>query len=547
MMLLIITSVAFLQSTAASEHVILNKYENNAAPITFARVGSMFAVKRTVTLDLEINLLQLTQLSLNILKSRKSLEEQLECAKKDAFPGCTNLLKQLDTIIERNIENLHALTSHESKRRKRAIDMLGNIIRAISGNLDQTDLNSLSSRLGKLQEKQNEIIESENKGKEIVVELFETIKATSNNLTTMFNNVANKVEDLRTHEKLAAEIEIVSEFHVQVEEFNHQIEATLELISSKRISGKVLKAKTLNDAAATVRKALHENEQFPFNSILREALQSKVSIKIEDLKITASLTLPITEKAPWTLYKVQRTPITTGETITVIEAPAEIARSPDGRVSLIHNRDNCWSNLKQETICILTEGVSSSEESCFAQALVAKEITSKLCAPLLHTAKFTNNVMIRMSKDTILMLIKNKASIKIRCENGESIEERITSHTLIRATEACKLSIDEEKLDFYLIPDKRETYSVTIKTTSNINIITQELTPVLGSTREGELHNFDHLEDKIKSFSIKKLIPAHIDNVEFTSALTLSTSIGIGVISLMVCALCVITCCCIKK
>lgn len=425
----------------------------------------MLPIEKKLELKIVLSLADVAKMTINTIQTKQELYTTLKCVKTNAFPGCKHLMEALDDIIEVNILNIQALTGNH--RAKRSIEILGNIIRAITGNLDQEDLQKLSERLNTITDHANVITENVNNQREIIIDLFNQVKTLSTTITGFNSGAKDKLDDISGKaDRLAAELELLLEFTTAVNRFNYQVDGLLNLITTKRISGKFLSQGLLDKAATAIMNKLGPDDVFPFNNALEAVMQSEAKISRNSIHIVVTIVLPVTKAKKWIISKITKYPIVHENLITVIDGPEFIATSYDGRTSTMKNIDSCW-NTAQAHVCEMTAPIKKGDD-CFGNALKTQSTSEKLCSQFLHTAKFSKNMLVKLKPNEVLILIKTETEITVVCETKEIYKKKIKTNTMIRADIHCTGEMEE--LEFWLIPLITDTQQLPVKSTGRLQI-----------------------------------------------------------------------------
>jgi hypothetical protein len=286
--------------------------------------------------------------------------------------------------------------------------MLGNIIHAITGNLDQDDLTNVNKQFEALRKHQNQLADASNDQKVIIIHLFNHVKNLTTKIATLDEGASTKLDEIdRKHMKFSAETELLMEVMLKVNKFTSMVEGLLTMMSLRHATGKVLTAQMLTNASASLLDNLGDDEYFPFANVLEAILQSQLEISRSEQMITGN--------RMWKLYRIEKQPIIDAEHLTIIGGPKFIAVAYEGATTDIENIDHCWATKKAK-ICEFPNQIKNTPH-CFGNALKTAHLQPVLCQPYLSSTRITRNAAVRTASIEVIFIVVSKLEVTVTCKD----------------------------------------------------------------------------------------------------------------------------------
>lgn len=412
--------------------------------------------------------------------------------------------------------------------------------------MNDDDRENIFNNILNLKDQQNDVINQINDGKSILTECFHNIKSTSSFVANFSRAAEARFNDIyQMTKQLAVEREKLEELSFTVNNYQHDVDALLQLISTKRISGKLINHEKLENAYNTLLTKITDEQLFPFNDILTAVIQKEADIKFTQQIIIITLNAPISSRDSWRFFKTHLFPVIQDSTLIVVEAQEKfIALTKDDSTVTINDIASCYRNLDNEYICAFLDTiVLKATHSCITNAFHSKTTSSEACAANTHAAKIVSTTIIRFSQDEILILpVESKCKLHIKCDDDSNFETIITKNTLISSRSSCLVNINED-LSAFLIHDNIIKTKINIRTEMDININDKPWEhPVLPKFESATLEDINLLGSRIRKLNEKHLKTTTIDL--HSEAQTWKYSSTTVIIALVVLLVILITCWC---
>lgn len=547
LIILAATHVDGLSTATRNSSIVMQQYTKSSL-LAFENLGIVKPISSMWKINLNINLIEFVELGLNLAQVANEIESKFKCM-NETSGNCRPLLNLIHEKRKTAANNLKFIVSTKVPRRKRSIETLGNIIRGITGNLDQEDFKMFSEQIANLKAQQNEIVNQTLQEKQLVAETFQQVRETTIYVANFSAATQERFDKIYIRIKvIRAEREALQELVMLAQSYQHDVESVMELIATKKVTGKIITHDKLESSLSRIKAKLNPSQEFPFEDILEPVLQKEAKIVMHRNYLEVIVTIPVTTKEKWHLYKLHRFPVIGAATITMMEKNDEfMAADANGRTTSLKSTANCWTNFNEEKICSFLNQILQQQHECLSKALTSKIMDEALCAPLTHTAQIINNIVIRFDQSTLLVVPKSGVTFKAECENNENIESIITQNTMISSTRACVVIIDQST--FFLINSHETESMIHIKTEAEINIQEEVFKhhAIFPQMDKSRIEALDELGEHIKELNNKDLRTKFVqlnkssENLQFQSV----TAGGVMIVFMMI--LFLLVCCAIRR
>lgn len=418
----------------------------------------------------------------NVISLNKTPEEM-----KNEFNNynilCQFLLKQVE-------EKINQLSPETKVRRRRGlINGLGSVIKFITGNLDNDDLQQIEARLKSLENNNND--------------QTEILKTQSNLAEEAINQINNTIRNLTLNQQVL-KIKIVQlERAIQVEKTKryHSLYATSVYTQITIMAQNILQIlETIEDSITFAKlqvlhpsiiqpedllqnlKKIEKSTSLPFPVQISEIIHFENIIKIKayqiDHKFTFLLEVPIIDKIDYKLYHTYSCPVLKTNNIfqTII---------PNNKFLVLTNQ--YYSSF--ENICKLIDKVYycynldltnlNDKPLCEIQLLLAQKPNDKCNS---YSLKMQKEKIQFIENNFILLVSPFETSITYQCKKNSQNELLPSGTYLLRNFENCKLEINNKIIQFPILEIKNELYiphlnfNFTVKTNYSIEEI--DLSPI---------------------------------------------------------------------
>lgn len=404
----------------------------------------------------------------SLIDSYKTLNHSLHFEKysKQYKQEMHNFQYLLDHVILEAGRKFKQIIPEITFRKKRAlINVLGSIIRAITGNLDQTDalkFETAISQLSKNQQSIKYIMKEQISLTLTAIEKFnKTLSSLSHNqrvLETRLMQIENIVKNvelktIETHELLL--------FNTVFNQLITAINAIIRILENLGNAITFAKQAILHPSILEPEDLLFEinkvapylsQGKLPFNTKIENIFLYEKIAKIKayqkDFKIIFIVEIPIVESKPYNHYHLYSFPSEVGNNLFQIIVP-----------------NNKFLYLNEQSYCLTNsncEEVRPGEALCQLPSLYRINGNSPCEIQLLHYSRNYSNCHIKHFKmfnkkiqeiheNQWIAVIPNETTISIQCqENREN--QALKGSYIIKLPEDCSIKIEEINLQIYQDP-----------------------------------------------------------------------------------------------
>lgn len=518
---------------------------SETSPITFEEIGSLRQISTLHQVNILIDGEKIFNLGADTQNSIQAGLNNLTCSRKSN--GCGDGLR---SELEKTNSNLEALaTIFARKRDRRAlIDAVGWVQKKLFGVMDQKDRQKIKTDLSDLHSQQDEIINQTNAGKQLLVEAFESLNATS----TITNDIVTKIKEIQD-ERWNQEAMLENEAHVcqqlalAARTFENTVAALLSLLSTKRITGRIVSFTTMEKSLKALKRTINTQESFPFMHLADITLQKPATITFHHHLIIVRIDVPAVANKRWQAYKVHLNPVIIGERLLMPTNEFEyIAASEGSELTAVKDLTACYTFNDDLFACPLTSPITHiNGNSCIEKDFREHATNEESCKKQFHYALLPETAAIRIKHNEVLVITTKQLTVTTTCNSGSG-KIVIQSPSTFTADEPCELNIDNIKL--LLIAEKTSTAKVKIASSAVINFnpkIPRLPLPDFPHLSTAQIQHVNELGENIKRLNADQLkIHQHImldDNS--TNYWNLITLTGGCVLIMLLIAFCVGCCC----
>lgn len=438
--------IAILPSIASS--TIFTEPYNEDSMLSFQVVGPAYAVTSEWEIHVSINLVEIYELGKAAKQKHESMKLHMPCFNcVTNRPTCIKTYNRIGAKIDDAAMKLAwVLQGQKSARKRRAIETLGNIIGALTGNLSQDDKREFDNKLAAIASQQDEVVKQFAESKQLFVKAFDEVKSTTKYVQTLSFAIENATSAMAREARISKEFQyVISEMEAVAEDFAEKVTSIISSITSHQIHANLLPWKEVQGHYELIMKRNASHDFFPIKSFLELAVIQHSS-SMTNNKMIFTIKAPTCGRQQWTLLKIKRAPVVRDLHITIIEPVAEfIAETPKGKTTLIKSKEKCVQRISGEFICHFDNLISNGENrNCIGQALETRKVNHEKCKGIVHTALIVKTASFRLASNTLLVIPVGQTTIKTECEGNEQEEPsemKLDYPTKVTPSRPCKISI----------------------------------------------------------------------------------------------------------
>lgn len=510
----------------------------------------MLPVTSEWNVNIMVNADDIMSLGVELKGKLDAIKPELKCY-NTTTPTCKVSLDDVDDAVIDGAHRLAGLFKTNHHIMKRGIDILGWAIGQVTGQMDAYDKSAVLGNLSSIQNTQKQIVDQAQEGKQLLLEVFTDVQNTKQFATNISIAADEAIQQMRSeHAQSVAEDNARQQLAHAAQQFTRTVDAVVDLITFRRITGKIVSATTLEQAYNTIKLRAGPFEMFPFDTLSELAAHKEAAISLHGHIIIATLTTPTTKSEQWQTKKLILRPVIANGVITMMTLPFKfIATNSANDVSALAAIDECSITFEGTRVCKLPNAVNpSGARSCLANAWVAKSIDNGLCKENLHHARITSDLLIRFDDNEVLLAPSSTMTATLNCDDAEEESIKVTSPTLIASDQPCLITTDTAT--FFLISKDLLNTKQTLKSTTGIDWqrpATWPSTPSFPRLTETQLEDTAQLGAHIKSLNDKH-IEVRQNTVEATTLTAIWGAVSAYIIlaGIMV-AITATLCCCIRR
>lgn len=420
-------------SSASSPEAFKVSDYNESRLLSFSKRKRLHIIAEEFKIELTIDLRQIALSGLNVLGKIELI------SRNTSLFWVTQSASNLLNNTEKCAYKLKALMSHPQRRSKRALNSVGDWLRATTNTATLDDINSSRFQTIILRNKQNEIIMQTNAIKSDVAGIFEQLKNTIlvvNNISTFIYE--KEKEKTEVKEFFARNLDILQ---AGVTSFCEATSAVIELTLSKKIHGNIISYQQLDEIFASLKTKLIDGVSFPFQNLFEVTAQRDGILKIEDGKLSMAITAPATLDEIFELYEIEANPVLTDKVLNMIVTNVKYVASQGNktRVIALEDLNDCLKNAFGEFICSVSSPfLSPDSDDCITRAF--RLGSTDRCERELHRAQLASTMIVRKSKNVLIVLSYSEANITIECLNVPSATLAVNNSCVLTFFADCFVS-----------------------------------------------------------------------------------------------------------
>lgn len=518
--------------------------------ITFKEIGPLLPVTSEWNVNILVNADDIMSLGVELKSKLDSIKQHLKCYNSSNSP-CKISVDETDDCIIDGVHRLAGLFKTEHHKVKRGIDILGWAIGQVTGQMDAYDKAAVVGNLSTVQDTQRQIINQAQEGKQLLLEVFADIQTTKQFATNISIAADESIQQMRsTWAQNDAEDNARQQLDHATQKFTRTVDAVVDLITFKRITGRIVSPTTLEDTYNKLKLRAGASEYFPFETLSELAAHREAEITLHGHIIIATLTTPTTKTDQWQAKKLVLRPVISNNVVTMMTLPfGFVATSATNEVSALTSINDCAITFDGIRVCKLPNAVNpSNAKSCLTDAWVSRSIDNDLCKTNLHHAQITSDLLIRFDDNEVLIAPADSLTTTIICDDAEQETIKITIPTLITSDQPCLITAGTSA--FFLISKDTITTKQPLKSASGIEWQqpnTWPSTPTFPRLTETQLENAAQLGAHIKDLNDRhiEIRQAAVETQTLTAIWgAVSAYIILAVIMFAVTAT---LCCCIRR
>lgn len=422
------TNASTAESFKASDY-------NETRLLSFTRKTNLHVTAEEYKIELSVDLRQIALSGLHVLEKVDTI------AQNSSLFWVTQSASTIHNATEKCAYKLRALMSRTHHRNKRALNSVGDWLRATTNTATLDDIHATRLQAVVLRNKQNEIISQTSALKSDVAGIFEQLKITIlavNNISSFINE--KEKEKTEVKEFFARNLDIVQ---TGAGSFCNAVSAIIELTLSKKIHGDIISYRQLDEIYANLKSKLVDGVNFPFQNLFEVTSQSNGMLKIDDGKLSLAVNVPATLNEKFELYEIEAHPVLSNNVLNMITTNAKFIASQGNRTRIVALEDlsNCLKNAFGEFICsIPTPLLSYDTDNCVTRAF--RSGSTDRCTHELHRARIASTMIVRKSKNVLIVLTHSEANITIDCLNSPIAILALTRSTTLTFVKDCFVSVD---------------------------------------------------------------------------------------------------------
>lgn len=280
----------------------------------------------------------------------------------------------------------------------------------------------------------------------------------------------------------------------------------IDLLTSRRISGRMLNLTKLESIYENLRSKLTSGSKIAVHSLLELSMQRKASIKITNNIMDTIINVPIVSTEKWELFSIKQGLDVVGKTITMMQVKHQlIAITPSNGTTFINSLTDCFSTHLEVLACKIDNAIIHTP-TCEAHLIRSKEANHNLCTPYISAARIESDLAIRINTAEVLVIPEASTNISVNCMQQWQLAITIQQPSIVKVNQPCTLSINN--LHFIEAPTKSE--NAEAGTFEKIQFDPEfhkhtHATPALPKISQTKLEALDQLGEKIKQLNDEEI------------------------------------------
>lgn len=510
------------------------------------KLNNMNPIIETYELSIKSNLTDIALCGLSILKKIEQIKNHSEiCKSKHSMAE----LILIERSIEQGAYNLRAVRA-TSKRPKRFLESTLDWLANSFGLLTVNDLAQITQTSDNLRTQQKEIIEQVVSEKKAMLTTFENLKAvayTVNNISAIAQDRLNMVKDYVN--EADQDSETLGILNDAAKHFFDASAGCIDLLISKRVTGKLLNLTRLDAIYEGIRKNLTPDTKIAVDSLLELSIQRKATTKVINNILIVQLKVPIVSIETWEVFNIKKGVMVKDNKLITLDLEEQLlAINPNNYTAKIHSLKECYIT-HQDTLACYINSTIKNDKSCVSTVVKTNSVNSSLCENHIFSAKIQSDFVIRMDEAQVLVVPHTLTNISITCIPAWRFTVMIRQPSIIRSNQPCTLLIND--LMFMEAPTKFKEVDVTVtfdvKIDFNHHIVSDDA-PTLPKLSQTRLDSLEELGQKIKELNEREINTVFLDKIFRKETYTpMIISIGFGLLALALISLyiyCKCNCCC---
>lgn len=478
-------------------------------------------------LNVQSNLTTIANCGKTILDKIAEIKERKEIC---ISTSCSAKLETVKKTIEQGAYNLRAV-KNTGKRPKRYWESAGEWLHDSFGVLTATDMKILSDTSENIRTQQKAIIAQVSKEKQYLMGNFDHLE----NLANTINNLSSETQDrLNRVTDIINQADQDSDTIAQLENAaRHFLDASIgciDLIVSKRVTGKMLNLTQLDEIYSSLRSKLAPATKIAIDSLLELSIQRPATIRITNNILSTLINVPIVSSEVWEAFHVRQQLVIKDKKIVTLHIEEQLeALTPDNRTSRIDSQDDCYETSSELFACLIKNPIKF-KDSCVSSLIRTKSADSYLCDNLIMAAEIQSDTVVRLDSADILVVPESLTNISLNCLNQWQFSALLKAPSIIKVFQPCTLLVND--LMFIETPTKaheaeiKEILEIKISPSKHKHI---DEAPPLPKISETRMHTLEQLGKQIKQLNDEEINTPFITKVyrrQSTSAKVAFASVG---------------------
>lgn len=484
------------------------------SPIYYHAVGNLGITESYWNLLTYVNLDNYAQQTKAIEKGIESLFQ--ECEKLFTTSSvCKHFVSHTNTIMhqikinwQRVLASIHK--SHQIRRRRGLINIVGRTANVLFGTCDDTDAEKFYAQINEFNRyklSSTHIMESQttivrNTVNDINDTLHEVVKQSErweqrqNQTIQMLYNVSGTVDELITHERIS---DLQSDIIILINLLSLEVENLVDIVNfatQGRIHSSILSPKTIIDQMSSIKSKLQADAKFPMelttNSISDLFKIATITVISLDNTLIFSIEIPITNGMEFIAYEVIPLPMAINENQAVIldtkASHIAVDKSHRNFISFGENEFKQCETLKDLYLCPNDHAVNFDNimQNC-EQAIFNNfnTIPNSCNKKFLHSLP---TIWHKLSGENAWLFVVCNETVIIPCDNeSQPTQIHLNNAGKISLNEKCKIYTKNSKLS----PTRKYKSKILIDFHPNVilNVTLDNLKNIRLSNRLGNTNN----------------------------------------------------------
>lgn len=375
----------------------------------------------------------------------------------------------------------------QSRIKRGAVNIVGGIIKAITGNLDNEDAEKYDEAIGKIVLSQNQIksvLEQQITLTQRTIAVFnETLKSIQNNQLLLQSRMEKMEEEINNSRYRLMGYELRAHIYAIFNQLIHTVETTSSILDTLITALTFAKLQTYHpsiiEPGELMREITELEEQFKFRKLSSEPIRNanhdlnkmlKVEAYLKDQTIVYIIFVPLVEPEPYTYYHLYPLPIPVNDSYTKSIKPTSNYLAINER-KFMYTNDQCTELTANEYICDHGEvHLVAKTSPCEVQLLTYSNNYKRCVQTLENTEEFR---VIKLVNNQWLLTAPKVTMVKKKCGKDQEIEKLQGTYTL-SITKECMVQVEDvilqsqeslRELKLPKIPELNNDHKIIVRTT----------------------------------------------------------------------------------